>query len=146
MMSSAEMLVWQNVLLYRPFLLLISNHKHYIAACKSGEFSVGHILFFCENGKIIANFPTKNKWREKSQYSYIEDGLKNLIAGIEEKNISSIAIPPLGCGNGGLDWNIVKKMITNKFQNSSVDIIVYEPSKRFTPKKRSILSRDIIAT
>ena len=114
------------------------NNKYYVSACKSGKFSVGHILFFSENGKIIANFPTKNKWREKSQYSYIEDGLNNLLIGVKSKNITSIAIPPLGCGNGGLDWNVVKKMITDKFQDSSANIIIYEPSKRFTPKSIEI--------
>ena len=114
------------------------NNKNYVAACKAGKFSVGHILFFFENEKIIANFPTKDKWREKSQYSYIEDGLDSLVQGVETKNISSIAIPPLGCGNGGLDWNRVKAMITDKFQNRAVDVIVYEPSKRFTPKNIEI--------
>ena len=110
------------------------NNKYYVSACKSGNFSVGHILFFSEKEKVIANFPTKDKWREKSQYSYIEAGLDNLARGLETKKIDSVAIPPLGCGNGGLDWNIVKKMITDKFKDSSVNVVVYEPSKRFTPK------------
>ena len=114
------------------------NNKHYITACKLGNFSIGCILFFFENGKIIANFPTKDKWREKSQYSYIEAGLDNLLQGITDKNITSIAIPPLGCGNGGLDWNIVKKMIVDKFQNSSANVFIYEPSKQFTPKNIEI--------
>ena len=114
------------------------NNKYYVAACKSGKFSVGQILFFSENDKIIANFPTKDKWREKSQYSYISTGLDSLLKGIVENNITSIAIPPLGCGNGGLDWNIVKKMITDKFKDSSINIIIYEPSKRFTPKSIEI--------
>ena len=110
------------------------NNKYYVSACKSGNFSIGQILFFFENDKIIANFPTKDKWREKSQYSYIEDGLNNLLIGVKSKNITSIAIPPLGCGNGGLDWNVVRKMITDKFQDSSANVIIYEPSKQFTPK------------
>lgn len=110
------------------------NNKEYMKACKSGELTIGKILFFEEDGKIIANFPTKNKWREKSQYSYIDSGLTALEKGIAKRNIQSIAIPPLGCGNGGLDWNIVKQKIINKFNNSNVDIIIYEPSKVFTPK------------
>lgn len=109
------------------------NNKNYVAACKSGEFSVGHILFFSEKNKIIANFPTKDKWREKSQYSYIETGLDSLVKGIVEKKIDSIAIPPLGCGNGGLDWNKVKTMITDKFRDLDINVIIYEPSKKFTP-------------
>lgn len=110
------------------------NNKYYVSACKSGNFSIGQILFFFENDKIIANFPTKDKWREKSQYSYIEMGLDSLLKGLDENHISSIAIPPLGCGNGGLDWNRVKKMITDKFQDLSANVIIYEPSKQFTPK------------
>ena len=114
------------------------NNKNYVAACKTGKFSVGDILFFSEKGKIIANFPTKDKWREKSQYSYIENGLANLVKGVIEKQISSIAIPPLGCGNGGLDWNTVKVMITDRFQDIPVAVVVYEPSKSFTPKSIEI--------
>lgn len=110
------------------------NNKNYVDACKSGNFSVGNVLFFSENGKTIANFPTKDKWREKSKYSYIEDGLKDLVKGAVERKISSIAIPPLGCGNGGLNWNTVKTMITDTFQNIPVTAIVYEPSKLFVPK------------
>lgn len=79
------------------------NNKNYVLACKSGKFSVGHVLFFNECGKTIANFPTKDKWREKSQYSYIETGLASLKQGVIEKHIASIAIPPLGCGSGGLN-------------------------------------------
>ena len=63
------------------------NNKEYMKACKSGELTIGKILFFEEDGKIIANFPTKNKWREKSQYSYIDSGLTALEKGIAERNI-----------------------------------------------------------
>ena len=112
------------------------NNQNYIAACKEQKFHIGNILFFEENEKIIANFPTKNKWREKSQYKYIELGLQTLKNGIIERQLSSIAIPPLGCGNGGLDWSIVKKMIIENLENINTQIILYEPSKAFdTPKK-----------
>ena len=110
------------------------NNKNYVAACKAGKFAVGKVLFFEEEGRIIANFPTKDKWREKSQYSYIEAGLDALVKGIHEKKITSLAIPPLGCGNGGLDWNVVKQMIVQKLQNLTIEIIVYEPSKIVTPQ------------
>ncbi|MBR5581229.1 MAG: macro domain-containing protein [Treponema sp.] len=114
------------------------NNRNYVFACKTKSLTVGNVLFFSEKGKIIANFPTKDKWREKSQYSYIKEGLENLARGIESRNIASIAIPPLGCGNGGLDWNIVKKMITSQFQDLSVDVTIFEPSKQFTPKNNKI--------
>lgn len=114
------------------------NNKNYISACRAGRFSIGDILFFSEKGKIIANFPTKDKWREKSKYSYIENGLEGLVKGVVANQISSIAIPPLGCGNGGLNWNTVKIMITDKFQNIPVSVVVYEPSKFFSPKSVEI--------
>ena len=82
------------------------NFKIYKAACKKGEMLVGKMLVVKENTlngeKLIINFPTKTEWFKKSEYSYIEDGLKDLAKVIEENKIKSIAIPPLGCGNGGL--------------------------------------------
>ena len=54
--------------------------------------------------KIIINFPTKKDWKHKSKIEYVESGLKDLAKVIEERRIKSIAMPPLGCGNGGLDW------------------------------------------
>jgi O-acetyl-ADP-ribose deacetylase (regulator of RNase III) len=92
------------------------NFLTYKVACSSGELTPGKLLITKElnsNGeeKIIINFPTKLHWRNPSKYEYITEGLKDLTKAISEHNIKSIAIPPLGCGNGGLDWNIVKGMI-----------------------------------
>ena len=61
--------------------------------------------------KIIINFPTKTNWRLPSEYQYIESGLEELVKVIKEKNIKSIAIPPLGAGNGGLNWDKVKQIM-----------------------------------
>lgn len=104
------------------------NNRNYVRACKEGRFSVGEILFFEEDGRLIANFPTKDRWREKSKYSYIESGLKALRDGIKERKVSSVAIPPLGCGNGGLDWMIVKEKILETFGSFSGDVFVFEPT------------------
>lgn len=109
------------------------NFKIYAAACKKGEMQIGKMLVTKENTlngeKIIINFPTKTEWFKKSQYSYIEDGLKDLVSVIEEYNIQSIAIPPLGCGNGGLKWEKVK-VLMNKYLShlSNVAIQIYEPN------------------
>lgn len=110
------------------------NNKNYVKACKNGSLSVGKILFYSEAEKIIANFPTKDKWREKSEYSHIESGLSDLMIGLLERKINSVAIPPLGCGNGGLDWNKVKQMIIEKMLSLPLEVVVYEPSKNFAPK------------
>lgn len=109
------------------------NFKIYAAACKKGEMQVGKMLVVKENTlngeKLIINFPTKTEWFKKSQYSYIEDGLKDLAKVIEEYKITSIAIPPLGCGNGGLKWEKVKPMMDKYLgQLSNVAIQIYEPN------------------
>lgn len=106
------------------------NNKDYIKACRAGKLSIGHIHYFRENGKLILNFPTKDRWRAKSKMEYIEKGLDDLILLIDELNIKSISIPPLGSGNGGLIWNDVKAIIEKKLSilANRIDIHIYEPS------------------
>ena len=106
------------------------NNKEYVRACKSGDLYIGAIHSCYENGKLVVNFPTKNKWREKSQISYIQIGLDLLVMLIREKMINSIAIPPLGCGNGGLNWQEVKLVIEEKLSAiaEDCDIVVFEPT------------------
>ena len=99
------------------------NNEYYEYSCKHGQVRVGHILFFEEGGKTIANFPTKNRWRDDSRYEYIEAGLVDLCAQISRRTISSVALPPLGCGNGGLEWSRVKPIIEQHM--SSLDVHVY---------------------
>jgi hypothetical protein len=82
-----------------------------------------------EGEKLIINFPTKTEWFKKSQYNYIEEGLIDLVTVIKEFKIKSIAIPPLGSGNGGLKWSNVKELM-NKYLGGieGVEIIIYEPN------------------
>ena len=77
---------------------------------------------------MIINFPTKTTWRKPSEYIYIESGLVALRSKIQELNIRSIAIPPLGSHNGGLDWSRVKTMIIEVLGDLDCDIRIYEPS------------------
>lgn len=88
------------------------NFKKYRKYCKSGEFTVGKLLIISENNKKIVNFPTKLHWKNNSEINYILEGLAKLKTAIEKYNIKSIAMPKLGCGLGGLDWNIVYSEIT----------------------------------
>jgi len=106
------------------------NNALYEDACRSGLMKTGKVLAVEEAEKFIINFPTKNKWRLKSQYSYIEDGLKDLKTVIKKFNIESIAIPPLGCGNGGLEWPKVKELLTNELKGEAANhrIVIFEPS------------------
>lgn len=107
------------------------NFSIYAKACKNKELVPGQLLTVKENTltgpKLVINFPTKTVWFRKSSYQYIEDGLAALAKEIEQKNIKSIAIPPLGCGNGGLQWDKVKALIVKYLGNLDVDIRVYEP-------------------
>ncbi len=110
-----------------------NNYKLYSNACKNKEVKVGQLLVTVEESllagkKIIINFPTKTSWRLPSEYQYIESGLTELINVIKEKKIKSIAIPPLGAGNGGLDWNKVKQILEKKLVDIDCDIYIYEPS------------------
>lgn len=110
------------------------NFSVYAAACKEGELAPGKMLVVNDSNltlgeRTIINFPTKVHWRNPSKYEYIEEGLKDLVRVIKEYRITSIAIPPLGCGNGGLDWAVVKGMIAQALAPlTDIDITVYEPS------------------
>ena len=111
------------------------NNKVYIGACKNKELQPGKLLAVWDNNlllgrKLIINFPTKTHWRQPSQYEYIEKGLVALKDLIKKENISSIALPPLGCGNGGLDWTLVKPLIVHYLQDLPTKVYVYEPNEQ----------------
>ncbi len=109
------------------------NSKAYNKAYKEGELAIGKLLVTEEETtytgkKIIINFPTKTDWRRPSEYSYVESGLKRLVQIIKEKKIKSIAIPPLGAGNGGLDWNRVKNLVEEYLSGVDCMVYIYEPN------------------
>jgi len=108
------------------------NFKAYADVCKHEEVQPGkmfvHATGTLTNPKYIINFPTKRHWRGKSRIEDIDSGLTDLVQVIIEKNITSIALPPLGCGLGGLDWSEVQSKINEKLINlNSVQITVFEP-------------------
>lgn len=110
-----------------------NNYKAYEKASKNEEVKVGKMFVTLDSNtttgeRIIINFPTKTNWRKPSEYIYIENGLDNLIEVINNKQIKSIALPPLGAGNGGLNWEKVKKLIEQKLGHLNIDIYVYEPT------------------
>lgn len=100
---------------YQFKLRFPENNRDYVRACKNGELQIGTIHSFSEDGKEIVNFPTKDKWREKSQMRYVENGFDRLVDFIKENSITSIALPPLGCGNGGLIWGDVKQVVEKNY-------------------------------
>lgn len=105
----------------------------YETACRRGEVVPGRMHVW-ETGllsgpRLIINFPTKRHWRAKSSLKDIEAGLDDLVRVISGRGITSIAIPPLGCGNGGLDWRIVEPLIRTKLDPlEQVDVRLFAPS------------------
>jgi O-acetyl-ADP-ribose deacetylase (regulator of RNase III) len=95
-----------------------ANFEAYAAACLRGEVKIGSMCVFAgprdrggQSPRFIINFPTKRHWREPSRIEYVRDGLIAMIKEIRARDIRSVAVPPLGCGNGGLSWDEVKPMI-----------------------------------
>ncbi len=112
------------------------NFKAYEAACRNDEVRVGH-MFVTERRQLmgpkwIINFPTKMHWRGSSKIEWIKDGLVDLKRVIAERRIRSIALPPLGSGNGGLDWDDVRPVVEDALNElGDVRIIVYEPTAKY---------------
>ncbi|RZM19678.1 MAG: Appr-1-p processing protein [Pedobacter sp.] len=112
------------------------NTSVYKAACKAHTLHPGGLLVVelqleLENQlpRFIINFATKDHWRSQTQLKWIEEGLQKLVVEVRERGISSIAIPALGCGNGGLDWNLVRPLIETAFQElSEVRVLVFPPN------------------
>lgn len=108
------------------------NYKAYYEACQRGEVHPGRVLVF-DMGPLswpryIINFPTKRHWRSRSRIEDIKKGLVSLVREIQTRNISSVAIPPLGSGLGGLDWNEVRLLIEHALAVvPDVDVQVFEP-------------------
>jgi O-acetyl-ADP-ribose deacetylase (regulator of RNase III) len=109
-----------------------ANFKAYAAACRREEVQPGRMFVFdrgeLTNPRYVINFPTKVHWRGRSRIEYIETGLDALVNEVKELAISSIAIPPLGSGLGGLDWAEVRPLIERALdQIPEVEALVYEP-------------------
>lgn len=108
------------------------NFEAYRKACEARAVKPGSMFIFeiesMINPRYIINFPTKRHWKEKSQIEDIEAGLKSLVEEVQKRNISSIAVPPLGCGLGGLKWSIVRPLIEKAFTKlPAVHVILFEP-------------------
>ena len=113
------------------------NFQAYRTACERGEVRPGEMFVF-ETGLVtgpryIINFPTKRHWKGKSRLEDIEAGLPALVDEIRRRGIRAVAIPPLGCGLGGLDWRQVRPLIVRAFEPlPDVRVLLYEPMG--TPK------------
>lgn len=119
------------------------NMKEYAEACKAGEVQTGKMFVTNTNELLgvtwIINFPTKQHWRNNSKMEWIESGLQDLRMFIIKNNIKSIAIPPLGAGNGGLNWHEVKPKIVEALKDlEGVDVFIYEPTTKYQNVKKKV--------
>jgi O-acetyl-ADP-ribose deacetylase (regulator of RNase III) len=117
------------------------NFDAYAAACTRSEVRTGKMFVFetgLERPRFIINFPTKEHWRSPSKLQYIDDGLRHLAEVIRARKISSIAVPALGAGHGGLSWSDVRPRIeTSLGKLSDVEVRVFEPLKTEDASKRA---------
>jgi O-acetyl-ADP-ribose deacetylase (regulator of RNase III) len=113
-----------------------ANFAAYEEACKRGAIQVGRIFVTASDDlagpKWIINLPTKKHWMHPTKLEWVVDGLKDLRRVLVEKRIRSVAIPPLGCGNGGLDWADVRRAIEAELEGlEDVEVVVYAPTSEY---------------
>jgi O-acetyl-ADP-ribose deacetylase (regulator of RNase III) len=121
------------------------NAEAYAKACEAGEVHVGRMLV-TRNEQLwgprsVINFPTKKHWRHPSKLAWIRDGLVDLVRVIKDNGIRSVALPPLGCGNGGLEWAQVRLEIEAAMSAvPEVDVRVYAPTSEYhnAPKREGV--------
>jgi len=108
------------------------NFKSYKAVCERKELQPGKMFIYelnrLYNPYYVVNFPTKRHWKGKGSLKDIQTGLQALVEEVANRGIHSIAIPPLGCGLGGLCWRDVRARIEEAFQDlPDVQVLLYEP-------------------
>lgn len=104
---------------------MFEDYQH---RCAARQVRLGEPYLYRDvSGAAIVNFPTKDHWRSPSRIADIESGLDWLVAHAAEWGIRSLALPPLGCGNGGLEWSEVGPLIYRKLHDAPLDVEVYAP-------------------
>lgn len=111
------------------------NFRLYAAACKVKEVQTGKmfvtLVHELDGPRWIVNFPTKQHWRAPSRMEWVVEGLQDLRRFLIEEQVKSIAIPPLGAGNGGLKWIEVREQIERALGDLDIDILVFEPTRQY---------------
>ena len=110
----------------------VDNYDAYRKAARARQIQPGRMFVFersaIDRPRWIINFPTKRHWKQKSLVEDVESGLIDLVRFIREKGIQSIAIPPLGCGLGGLDWAVIRPLIEKSLATvPQVETFLFEP-------------------
>ncbi|HZF11502.1 MAG TPA: macro domain-containing protein [Thermoanaerobaculia bacterium] len=100
--------------------------REYKQRCDRGELRIGTLLLWRGADKWVLNFPTKTTWRLPSTLAYVQAGLEKFVASYEELGITSISFPPLGCGNGNLDWEEVKPVMESYLRDLPIQVYVHD--------------------
>jgi len=100
--------------------------KSYQRYCESGDFTIGKLQLCKTKNHWILNFPTKKDWRNPSKIEYIESGLKKFVENYQRLGVTSVSFPMLGCGNGGLDWELVKPLMEKYLNPLSIKVFIHE--------------------
>jgi O-acetyl-ADP-ribose deacetylase (regulator of RNase III) len=102
--------------------------KDYVSRCRQKDVRLGEpYLYRDESGRLIVNFPTKDHWRSPSRFEDVAAGLDYFVAHVSEWGITSVAMPALGCGHGGLAWSEVGPLLYRKLHDLPMNIEVYVP-------------------
>jgi O-acetyl-ADP-ribose deacetylase (regulator of RNase III) len=123
-----------------------ANYEAYKKACDHKEVQPGKMFVFAThrtvNPRFIINFPTKRHWKGKSRMEDIDSGLVDLVRVLKDLNIRTVALPPLGCGNGGLKWSDVRTRIEGAFKNlPDVEALLYEPAGAPAAEKMKVATK-----
>jgi len=109
--------------------------EEYKTLCENGKLDIGELYLYKTSNKWVLNFPTKKHWKSSSTVEYIERGLQKLIEQANKLQLTDIAMPKLGCGNGGLDWETQVKPIVEKYlKKSPINVSVYDFDKDIVPE------------
>lgn len=129
------------------------NFKTYKNKCDQDEIQIGKMFVFDNNGSLfenssdfeyLINFPTKKHWRSKSKIEYIIEGLEDFVLEVKRLNIKSVAIPPLGCGNGGLQWGQVMPLIVDKVSElPNVQWVIYQPKEKISEPEHENIPQEM---
>jgi len=98
----------------------------YKRICDQGMLEPGKLWLWQGPDHSVLNFPTKVHWRNPSQIEWIELGLKKFVESYESRGITSISFPRLGCGNGGLDWEVVRPLMEHYLAPLPIDILIHD--------------------
>jgi O-acetyl-ADP-ribose deacetylase (regulator of RNase III) len=99
--------------------------RAYKRVCDAHQLDVGKLLLWQGPDHWVLNFPTKKHWRHPSRVEWIEAGLEKFVAEYSRRGVTDISFPRLGCGNGGLKWEVVKPVMERYLANLPINVFVH---------------------